>query len=151
MGVIAGEIDMSLSEQALLRRRTGNNGPLITEVERRILRACRTLRAIPDREQRYFVLRNSWPDVQQATDDAYGYTEVAMPKFRPKPQDVSDMLPALAWARGLEPREWRLIWWRSFDVSFRQIGFRIGRSDETARRWYKDAMLKVWWNATTNS
>jgi len=83
----------------------------------------------------------------QSTEDAYGYTEAALPKFRPGPEAVSDMLPALSWARGIDKPDWRLIWWRSFGTSFRIIGFRISRSDETARRWYKDVMLKVWWNA----
>lgn len=124
---------------------------LVTDVERRILRACKTLRALPDREARFQVVRSCWPEAVNSTEEAYGYDDIAMPKFRPKPQDVSDMLTALAWARGIERREWRLVWWRSFDIGFRHIGLRIGRSDETARRWYKDAILRLWWIAKTNS
>lgn len=134
---------MSLSE-AIDTYRPQIGQLMITDVERRILRACKTLRAIPDPTRKYQTIHNFWPEILQSKDDAYGYTEVSMPRFRPSPKDVSDMLIALAWARGLEKRDFRLVWWKSFDISFRQIGIRLHRSDETARRWYKDALLKVW-------
>lgn len=118
---------------------------LITDVERRVLRACKTIRVLPDRSFEH--TKSAWPDFPSDPDRAYGYDEVAMPRFRPTPFDVSDCLVALEWVRGLEKPEFRLVWWRSFDVSFRQIAARIGRSDETARRRYKDAMVKVWSNA----
>lgn len=118
---------------------------LITEVERRVIRACKTLRAVPDRS--FEATKSAWPEVLQVHEEAYGYTEVAMPKFRPKPFDVGDMLVALDWVRVLSKKEFKIIWWRSFDVSFRQIGIRLHRSDETARRQYKDIMLRVWHEA----
>lgn len=118
---------------------------IITDVERRLMRAFKTLRVLPDRD---FVNRKSvWPEVLQSHEDAYGYTEVAMPRFRPTPFDVGDMLNALDWVRGLSKNDCRLLWWRSFDVSFRQIGIRLGRSDETARRRYRDIMIQVWHSA----
>lgn len=116
----------------------------IDEVEKRILRACKTLRAIPDPEAKYQVIHNMWPEVVRSSDDAYGYTEARMPRFRPNPRDISDMLTALAWARALEKREFRLIWWYSCGYSFRSIALRIHRSHETARARYNDALLKVW-------
>lgn len=119
----------------------------ILEIERRILRACRTIRALPDAERKYFALHNAWPEMVREAEEAYGYNESLMPRFRPSPQDVSDCLVALAWARGISRRAWRLVWWRSFGISFKQIGFRVGRSDETARRWYKDAILGLWHEA----
>jgi hypothetical protein len=119
----------------------------IPEIERRIMRACKTIRALPDRDKRFHVVESWWPEVVRSAEEAYGYTEAAMPKFRPTPYDVSDVLNALAWARGLEKREWRMVWWRSFDLSFRQIGRRIGRSDETARRQYRDVIIKLWGSA----
>ena len=114
------------------------------QVERRFLRACKTIRALPDRERRFHVVESWWPEIVRSAEEAYGYTEATLPRFRPTPFDVSDVLNALAWARPLDKREFRMVWWRSFDLSFGQIGRRIGRSDETARRRYKDAMLKLW-------
>jgi len=116
----------------------------ILEVERRFMRACKTIRALPDRERRFQRVESWWPEVVRSAEEAYGYEEALMPRFRPKPFDVSDVLTALSWARTLNKREFRLAWWRSFDLSFGQIGRRIGRSDETARRNYKDVMIKLW-------
>lgn len=134
----------------VLRSRGGKSfGVAITvrEVERRILRACQTLRAMPDPDRRFQWIGAAWPEVVRSAEDAYGYTDEVMPKFRPSPADVSDYLNALAWARVLNWREFKLIWWRSFDVSFRHIGLRIHKSDETARRQYRDALLGIWHEA----
>lgn len=141
---------MSLAAAALdLLHRHPGRPLLITEVERRILRACKTLRAIPDPEAKFQSVHNCWPDILQAVDDAYGYTEAIMPRFRPSPGDVSDMLIALDWAKSTSKRDFRLVWWRSFGISFKHIGFRIHRSDETARLWYKDTILGIWHEANS--
>lgn len=119
----------------------------ILDVEKRFLRACKTCRALPDRERRFHRVCGGWPEIVRDAAEAYGYSDATLPRFRPTPFDVSDMLTALAWARGLQPTEFRLAWSRSFDLSFGQIGRKIGRSDETARRYYKDVIVKVWANA----
>ena len=114
-------------------------------VEARLLRACKTIRAMPDREAR-FLNPDSQPVWREALKEwgEYGSEEVRI-RFVPKPHDVSDCLTALAWCRSLSKRAFRLIWWRSFDnVSFALIAARIGRSDETARRWYQDAIEAAW-------
>jgi hypothetical protein len=116
----------------------------IDKVERRFLRACKTIRALPDLERRFLRHSNGWPDYVRDHNEAYGYSEAAMPRFRPKPFDVSDVLTALAWGKNLQRNEWKLVEMRSFDLSFGQIGRRIGKSDETARRYYRDVMLKIW-------
>lgn len=118
----------------------------IVDIERRFIRACKTVRVLPDPDAR-FGSSGCWPEYVADASEAYGYTEAAMPRFRPTPFDVSDMLGALAWARGIDKPEHRLLWWRSFDLSFGQIARRIGRSDETARRRYKDAVLFLWGTA----
>lgn len=118
----------------------------IDEVETRTLRALKTIRALPDTEQRFFMYKSIWPVFAQNSMDAYNSLE-EKPKFRPKPFDVSDCLTALSWTNKLQKPEWRLVWWRSFDVSFKQIAHRIGRSDETARKRYRDAMTEVWYVA----
>lgn len=121
----------------------------ITEIEDRLLRACKTLRAVPDPHSKFQHLASQWPEVLRLPEDAYGYTEQATPRFRPSPADVGDMLTALAWARALDKREFKLVWSRSLGYSFFQIGLRIGKSKWTAEDRYKDAMLKCWHEANT--
>ena len=117
---------------------------LVSEVERRVLRACKTLRAMPDPDRKFQWVRAAWPEVIRSMEHAYGYTEALMPRFRPTPADVSDYLVALEWVRPVEWIDFRLIWWRSFDLSFGQMATRIHKTDETARRWYRDAILRAW-------
>ncbi|MFD1330782.1 DUF6362 family protein [Methylopila musalis] len=114
------------------------------DVERRLLRAMMTLRALPDREARFLRVGSGWPDYVREFMDAYGAVEAIVPRFRPSPADISDCLTALAWARHLQAHEWRVIWWRSFGLSFGVISERIGQSDETARRKYRNVLLDVW-------
>lgn len=141
---------MSMQEAATRNvRRQGIRAINIVDVERRFLRACKTCRAVPDREKKFFQVGGAWPEVVRDAAEAYGYVEATMPRFRPTPFDVSDMLTALSWARGLQKNEFKLAWSRSFDLSFGQIGRRIGRSDETARRYYKDVIVKLWANANS--
>lgn len=137
-----GTIEMVRTPQAVIQKKL-----LVADVERRILRACKTLRALPDKERRFQALTNKWPDTVREVSEAYGYADEVMPRFRPTPADVSDCLTALAWARGISKRAFKLIWWRSFGVSFRHIGIRLGRSDETARMRYRDAILGAWYEA----
>lgn len=119
----------------------------ITEVETRILRACKTIRALPDRERRFFQVESGWPDYVRDAAEAYGYNETGMPRFRPSPTDVGDCLNALAWANGISKVDFRLVWLRSKGLSFGTISRIIHRSDETARRYYKDAVIRIWANA----
>jgi len=121
------------------------------DVERRLLRALKTLRVLPDKDESY--LRGGQPAMQDWSFmirdfmDEYGSEQAKKPRFRPTPFDVSDMLTALSWCRGLTKNELRYIWWRSFDISFKKVALYIGRSDETARKRYRDALLKVWHEA----
>lgn len=119
----------------------------ITEVQDRIINACKTIRALPDKERRFFQVESGWPDYVRDASEAYGYDDARMPRFRPSPADVGDCLTALAWARGIAKGEFKLIWMRSYGLAFSTIGRAIGRSDETARRHYKDVLIKLWANA----
>lgn len=125
----------------------------VQEVERRVLRACKTVRAMPDQEWRYLRAGNPVPphwEVVRDFMDAYNPDGDVKMRFRPTPFDVSDMLPALSWCRILTKQDFRFVWWRSFDeVSFKTIAMRIGRSDETARQRYRDVILRVWNEANT--
>jgi hypothetical protein len=127
-------------------------GPLATEtgafdlleVERRVLRGMMTLRALPDRERRFFIQRSSLPEHVQEQMDAYASVEASVPKFRPTPEDVSQYLTSLSWMRHQTKHMWNIVWWRSFGLSFGIIAEYIGRSDETARRKYKEAIIEAW-------
>jgi len=118
------------------------------EVEWLVLRACQTIRVLPDPEKRWQGERTMqpgmWSGIVQDFMDAYNSRDAMMPKFSPSPADISACMPVLSWCNYLSKNEFRLIWWRSFDVSFGIIATRIGRSDETARRQYNDAVKKVW-------
>jgi len=115
------------------------------EVEERLLRACRTLRALPDKD-RPRVLKTYWP-ITADDEVAYGYNDAAMPKFRPSPADVSDMLPALDWTQGMPKKEFRFIWWRSCGCSFGRMADFIHKSHDTARNCYIEAMRNAWYRA----
>lgn len=54
-------------------------------------------------------------------DFAYGYQAPRRVPFIPTPFDVSDVVTALKWPRGIRRRQFRLIYWRSFGLSFSQI------------------------------
>ncbi|ABS68853.1 hypothetical protein Xaut_3625 [Xanthobacter versatilis] len=119
--------------------------PVSTEdVERRVMRAMKTLRALPDKEARFHRVQSQWPSHVQEAMDAYGSVEAVIPRFNPTPFDVTDCLHALTWVRHLEKNDWKILWWRSFELSFGTIAMYIGRSDETARRRYRDIMIDVW-------
>lgn len=116
----------------------------VREVEQRLMRAMQTLRALPDGDRRMLAMRSPWPPYVQEYIDAYGSVVAEEPRFRPTPFDVSDFLVALSWAQHLSKSDWRILWWRSFDLSFGLIAKYIGRSDETARRRYRDTVIDVW-------
>jgi hypothetical protein len=122
--------------------------PTVREVERRVIRAMKTIRALPDKERKWIYGTGETCLARMMVQEwnAYGADEVRIP-FRPTPFDVSDCLKALTWLRGLEKNEVKYFWWRSFDVSFAMIAAYTGRSDETARRRFKDVVYKAWWNA----
>ena len=115
-----------------------------TQVRERVITAMKTLRALPDREKRFFIVRSSAPDYIQEYIDAYNSLEIHIPEYRPSPSDVSDCLTALSWVRHLEKRQWQILWWRSFDLSFGTIAEYIGRSDETARKRFDEAITDAW-------
>jgi len=104
----------------------------------------KTLRALPDREKRFFVVKSSSPDYVREYMDAYDPDNDIAPRFNPTPSDVSDCLTALSWVRHLDKKAWQVLWWRSFDVSFGLIAKYIGRSDETARKRFEEAVTDAW-------
>lgn len=148
----------------------------LEDVERRVLRACKTVRALGDRERSWLARQAVWPFATIDTWDdklaqADNYAELRAleaeraVRFRPTPADHSDLHTALEWfnSLSLEPKlrrqmivsgrqpfgpEQRVIWLRSLDWSFIEIGKRLGGiSDDTARTRYVDALKLAWWSA----
>jgi hypothetical protein len=119
------------------------------DVEERVLRALKTLRALPDKGRRAQAAHGGWPDYVHEAMDAYNSVE-ERERFQPTPHDISDYLKALSWCRHLPRNEWKLLWFRSFDLSFGLIGDYIGRSDETARRRYEASITEVWYAANNH-
>ena len=115
-----------------------------SDVHERLMTAMKTLRAIPDREKRFFVVKSTSPDYVHDYIDAYNSVEELMPKFRPSPANVSDCLVALSWVRHMRKDQWQILWWRSFELSFGLIAQYIGRSDETARKRFEEAVTDAW-------
>lgn len=115
-----------------------------SNVQDRIMTAMQTLRALPDKERRFFIVKSNSPDYIHDYIDAYNSVEQVMPRFRPTPSDVSDCLFALSWVRHMRKDQWLMLWWRSFELSFGVIGKYIGRSDETARKRYEEAVTDAW-------
>lgn len=106
-----------------------------------------TIRALPDKDARFsgFETYQSsvWSNVVRDFMDAYQSDDDRGPRFQPTREDVSDCLTCLDWCSYLDRNEFRFIWWRSFGLSFGVIAGVIGRSDETARRYYSAALEKV--------
>lgn len=126
-------------------RVTGGQKLSRTEVWTKLESAMKTLRAMPDKERRFFVVKCGWPDFAHDYMDAYAAVDAIVPRYQPTPQEVSEYLDVLAWMRHLERRDWQLLWWRSFEnVSFGTIAKYIGRSDETARKRFENALTDVW-------
>ena len=119
------------------------------EVEERLMRGMKTLRALPDRERRFFIVKSSSPDYIREYIDAYDPDDDIQPRFQPTPKDISDYLTALSWVRHLDRSAWKILWARSFGVSFGLIGKEIGRSDETARKRFEVAVTDAWIAANT--
>lgn len=114
------------------------------EVWEKLEASMRTLRALPDKERRFFVVKSGYPDFVRDYIDAYGSVEEIAPKFQPTPSQISEYLEVLSWARHLERREWQILWWRSFGTSYGVIAKYIGRSDEAARKRFENALTDVW-------
>lgn len=104
----------------------------------------KTIRALPDKERRFFVVKGASLPYLQEYMDAYASADVKVAAFVPAPKDISDCLIALSWVRHVERKSWKIMWLRSFGFSFGLIAKYIGRSDETARRWYREGITDAW-------
>ncbi len=118
-------------------------------IERRVLTAIKTLDASADPDRRFLAGRMTvWPQAQRLLADVIGEESVAaerarLSRFQPTPQEIDDMLPALAL---IGPREKPWFWLlraRAYGRSYSRIAYVRGRSDEYWRRKYKAVMGQI--------
>jgi hypothetical protein len=110
-------------------------------------RAIKTLHALPEPD-RMRSFKGAWPDVVRDWHD-YGRAPATMPRFRPTPRDVSNMLDVLGWITWLEQqndgrRDAQIIVARAFGVPWWLIGERFGRNQRTIQRWYDGAVACIY-------
>lgn len=117
-------------------------------IEDRIMLAMKTIRALPDKDKKFQILKSAKIDVLQNYMDAYNSASAFAPRFIPSPENVSDCLVALSWVRHVDKKIWKIMWLRSFGYSFGLISKYAGKSDETVRRWYREGIIDAW--ATAN-
>jgi hypothetical protein len=121
------------------------------EIWRRIVRALEVDKALGDREAGWLKVGSWWPATRPGPGD---YPPEAVTRDRPKPSEVTDYLVVMPWlarleredtARGVEPRErhLRVLRLRAYGLSFRSVGDKIGRSEDTARKRWGDALRLV--------
>jgi hypothetical protein len=125
-------------------RKTENEFAPQHAIEKRLMTAMKTIRALPDKERAYLTMKGASIPYLREYIDAYNSSDVKVAVFIPRPKDISDCLVALSWVRHVDKKLWKIMWLRSFDLSFGLIARYIGRSDETARRWYREGITDAW-------
>ena len=126
----------------------------VAETAERIRRAILTLSVLPDRESRWLYVSDAsnWPETVRSIHEAYGFEAARPPKFRPTAADVDDCLVVLGWlaayerersARGIGPRDVRIIRARAFGYSWVNIATVMGCSERSAQRWFDGAIALI--------
>ncbi len=100
----------------------------------------------------------SWAvgDLVRKPSEAYGYDFAKVPKFKPSPKDLTDMMPVMAAIAQHKAgdlhgeRDFRIIVCRAYDIPWRMIGDKLyahglARIAEprTMRRWQDRAVEKI--------
>lgn len=124
----------------------------IHDVERRIITAFKTLRALPDREAGWLRFKSNYPDYLREWSDFVGVQHVSIePQPRPLSKDIDDMHVALGWLvnvpMSIEKRkkDERILILMSLGYSLRQVADRMKvRSPETIRS-RKNYLIKCCW------
>lgn len=118
-------------------------------IERRLHRAILTLDAMPDPDARFRAVPQSccpdWIREYHRTHDPETLRS-AIPgpaRFQPTPEDIDDMLTALAWVTlAIRPR-YRLIRARAYGHSFQAIANVRGRTKQHWHTVYRHTMMLV--------
>ena len=127
---------------AICKRRSEKEG--VAHCATLLRRAILTNDALPDRYR-----QKTWPDYIRAPEDAYGYSQVRPPKFRPSPRDVSNMLPVMDWLCWLGGqtnggRDAKLVMARARGVPRWRLAQRHGRSERQVQRWFDGAVAAIY-------
>ncbi|MFZ4807503.1 MAG: hypothetical protein ACOYLQ_09620 [Hyphomicrobiaceae bacterium] len=128
----------------------------IESIERRVLRAIRTLGVLRDREADWLRYKACWPATLVEWSDLLAQAEnpdlEAKPaRFEPTRSDLGDYLTALSWWARLAPGPRRpgrlrgdqlIVMLVAYEFSFKSIGQRMefNRHEDTIRRRYRMAI-----------
>lgn len=110
-------------------------------VKARLAEAADSLRRLPS--ARLKARLTAWPDVVQASADAYGYDDAAMRPAAPGPAAISRMDEALDWLFAIEAGARRILWARAMGVPWRRLEDMDGRSHVTLKRVQDRALAEL--------
>ena len=130
------------------------------EVEHRMLRGLKTSRQPGVVRHVETGFKSNWPVAQMVAGWGDYAPPITVRDFNPTRRDLDDWWIALSWFARLYPAparkpDWqpgdldlaqKIVIWRSLvpAYSWRQIGDRLGRSNEWARRRYEQAIDRAW-------
>jgi hypothetical protein len=133
----------------------------IEAVERRVLRAIRTLGVLRDRELDWLRVKACWPSTLVEWADLLARAEnpdleERPVRFEPTRADLGDYLLALSWfarlqgsrriGRGLKAEQ-RIVHMVAYEWSFEAIGREIGQHHDAIRNRYRKAIQQCWRSA----
>lgn len=109
-------------------------------IERRLLRALATDRALPDRERSRLRVRSGWPETCPGPGD---YPPEAVTRFRPTKADLDDYLVVMGWFVRLDALERRACWLRARGATWKTMGAELDCHERTARQRYRAAVTRL--------
>lgn len=136
--------DIDAAPKIVVKRKTFDEVEGAVRCALLLRRAICTNDALPDKYR-----QRSWPDYLQSSADAYGYTDVRPPKFKPTPKDVSNLLPVMAWLAWLREqnngeRDFKIIMGRARNIAWWRLAQRYGRSERQVQRWFDGAVAAIY-------
>jgi hypothetical protein len=112
----------------------------LADIERRVVRAFQVDRALPDQEKGWLKVKAYALITRPGPGD---YPPEQVTRDRPKPAEVTDYLVIMPLVAKLGGDDIRLLRLRSFGLSFRSIADRINAHEHTARKQFRDALLRL--------
>lgn len=109
-----------------------------TQIEKRLLRGIRTLRAVPDRERAWFRQRTAWPEY------VLDYPHEANTSFKPSRSDLADYLTACGWWAGLDSTDRTIVEMHARGDSLEFIAWQMRLTDDCCRNRYENAVSLCW-------
>ncbi len=113
----------------------------VDEINERIREAMKTLRSLPDRNRP----RDRgvwWPDIP-ADWLGYGYTDARMMRIMPSARDIDRLDEVMTWMAWLPPKVGKLVAARAFDLPWRPLCERLGKSRTTLHRQWLAAHVLI--------